>query len=88
MAKSILPGPERFLRLDEGSGGRVGQGSFGQIYMAVDQVTQQLVAVKRQSLPKEQAARELARLQPRLPTLVQLKHFTPVPASVKTANKK
>ena len=60
MAKSILPGPERFLRLDEGSGGRVGQGSFGQIYMAVDQVTQQLVAVKRQSLPKEQAARELA----------------------------
>lgn len=35
-----------------------------------------------------QAARELARLQPRLPTLVQLKHFTPVPASVKTANKK
>ena len=35
-----------------------------------------------------QAARELTRLQPRLTTLAQPKHFTSVPAVVKNANKK
>ena len=51
----------RFRRLDEGQLlGAVGKGGFGRVYAAVDSVTNNTVVVKRQMLPSDDAARELA----------------------------
>ncbi len=51
---------DRFPRLDEGHGGRVGSGTFGAVYLSVDKFTQELVAVKRQRLCTASAGNELA----------------------------
>ena len=52
---------KRYPRLDEGKGlGAVSKGSYGRVYAAVDQLTKRTVAVKRQLLPSDEAARELA----------------------------
>jgi serine/threonine protein kinase len=56
-------GETRYKRCDEGRGGRIGSGSFGAVYIAVDQLTDDAVAVKRQTIPSEQATRELALYQ-------------------------
>ena len=56
-----MPGAVRYQRLDEGRGlGALCSGSFGRIYVALDQVTNETVAVKRQPTPSDAAARELA----------------------------
>ena len=56
-----VSGPDRYRRLDEGSGlGAVAKGSFGRVYIAVDKVTGATVAVKRQPLPCSVASAELA----------------------------
>ena len=51
---------ERYLRLDEGQGGAIASGSFGRVYLAMDQLTQQPVAVKRQPAGHRSCAREMA----------------------------
>ena len=61
MSGLAVPSSKRYPRLDEGKGlGAVSKGSYGRVYAAVDQVTKQTVAVKRQLLPSDDAARELA----------------------------
>ena len=52
---------KRYRRMDEGKGlGAISKGSFGRVYVAVDSLTQQTVAVKRQVLPSDAASKELA----------------------------
>ncbi len=54
-------GVARYRRLDEGRGlGALAAGSFGRIYVAVDQASGDVVAVKRQSIPSDAATQELA----------------------------
>ena len=61
MAGPAVSGSKRYPRLDEGHGlGAVSTGSYGRVYAAVDKLTMQTVAVKRQILPSDDAARELA----------------------------
>lgn len=56
-----LSGAARYRRMDEGTGwGALASGSFGKVYIAVDNHTDATVAVKRQDLPSDAAARELA----------------------------
>ena len=56
-----LSGEARYRRMDEGTGwGALASGSFGKVYIAVDNHTGATVAVKRQDLPSDAAARELA----------------------------
>ncbi len=55
---------DRFPRLDEGHGGRVGSGTSTHLsilpYLSIDQLTQELVAVKRQRPSTASAGNELA----------------------------
>ena len=56
-----LSGEARYRRMDEGTGwGALASGSYGKVYIAVDNHTAATVAVKRQDLPSDAAARELA----------------------------
>ena len=56
-----LSGEARYRRMDEGTGwGALACGSFGKVYIAVENHTGATVAVKRQDLPSDAAARELA----------------------------
>ena len=52
---AYLSATKRYPRLD----GRIGEGSFGAIYCSIDQLSQELVAVKKQRFSKS-AQRELA----------------------------
>ena len=61
--RAFTCGEKRYKRCDEGSGGRIGSGSFGAVYLGVDQLTDDIVAVKRQTIPSDQARRELALYQ-------------------------
>jgi hypothetical protein len=56
----LLQRSSRYVRLDEGAGGAMGHGTVGRVYIAIDKVTNQVVAVKRQSVPSEAASREFA----------------------------
>lgn len=56
-------GEKRYQRCDEGKGGRIGSGSFGAVYIGVDKLTNDVVAVKRQQLPSTEATREIALYQ-------------------------
>ena len=78
---AFLSPVQRYIRLNEGSGGAVAAGSFGRVYVAVDAVTNKTVAVKRQNVPNDQAVAEflayctLAHF--RHPNVMQLlNHFT------------
>ena len=60
MSAPAVSGSKRYPRLDEGKGlGAVSKGSYGRVYVAVDELTKETVAVKRQVLPSDEAAREL-----------------------------
>ena len=60
-APTQLSGEDRYRRLDEGAGlGAVARGTFGKIYIAVDRSRDSTVMVKRQEMPSDVAARELA----------------------------
>ena len=60
-APTQLNGEDRYRRLDEGAGlGAVARGTFGNIYIAVDRSRGSTVVVKRQKMPSDVAARELA----------------------------
>ena len=51
----------RYVRADEGAvWGLVAKGSFGKVFAARDRETGEIVAVKRQRLPSDEATRELA----------------------------
>ena len=51
---------KRYCRLDEGKGlGAISRGTLGKVYVAVDTLTEETVAVKRQVLPSDAASREL-----------------------------
>ena len=82
MACMVAQGSKRYLRLDEGKGwGAVSEGSYGRVYAAVDKRSQRTVAVKRQLLPSDDAASELAFYsalsQARHPNVMSLlDHFT------------
>jgi serine/threonine protein kinase len=59
----------------------MGHGSFGRVYIAIDQVTGKAVAVKRQSLPSDAAHREFSvysmmRSMPCEHVLMMLDYFT------------
>jgi hypothetical protein len=66
----------RYARVAEGQGGAMGHGSFGRVYFAVDRLTNEVVAVKRQGVPGQAAGRELA-------TLLMLRSY-PSPNIVQT----
>lgn len=53
----LLTGDRRYQRLSEGEGRR---GSFGNVAIAIDLVTNSTVALKRQEVPSEVAEREYA----------------------------
>jgi serine/threonine protein kinase len=62
-----MDGPEdkskhaRYNRIDEGlSSGYLAKGTYGKVYIAEDVQSGQVVAVKRQRYPSEEAAREIA----------------------------
>ena len=60
-AANELAGHTRYMRLDEAGGlGALARGSFGAIYIALDKTTSSTVVVKRQRVPGDAAARELA----------------------------
>ena len=40
--------------------GKISQGNFGQVFIAIDRLTHQRVAIKQQAIPSEQASRELS----------------------------
>jgi len=51
----------RYKRIDEEkSTGILGKGTYGKIYIAEDTLTGDVVAVKRQEYPSDEAAKELA----------------------------
>ena len=61
MSAPAVSGSKRYPRLGEGKGlGAISKGSYGRIYIAVDQLTKETVAVKRQQVPSDEAASELA----------------------------
>ena len=60
-AANAVAGEKRYRRLDEAGGlGALARGSYGNIYIALDKRTGSIVIVKRQKVPCDAAARELA----------------------------
>jgi len=77
-----LSGVDRYRRLDEGAGlGAVARGSYGNVYIAIDRDSSGTVAVKRQEMPSNAAAKELAYYKalsqyPHPNVMALLDHFT------------
>ena len=82
---AFLAGRGRYLRVDEDKGGAaaagpLGAGSYGRVILAIDRVTDEVVACKRQKLPSESCMRELTahmflRSNPHPNVLMMRDHF-------------
>ena len=60
MASFHLPlGRKRYTRTSGNASGFLAKGSYGSVYLAMDSLTHQLVAIKTQRLPSDSAEREL-----------------------------